>query len=99
MTGARFDSGGFVARLELEAQLEGDHAGGAVAAEAYAEEARWGRGGVGEGAEAGLGGGFAGDAGEDHAGQAEIWVIEHIEELDVEAQLHAFGDDANHLVM
>lgn len=72
--------------------MEGDHAGCAVAAETYAEEARWWRGGVGEGAEAGLGGGFAGDAGEDHVGQAEVWVIEHIEELDVEAQLHALGE-------
>ena len=78
--------------LKLEAELKGDHAGGAVAAETYAEEARWRRGGVGEGAEAGLSGGLAGDTGEDHVGQAEVWMVEHIEELDVEAQLHALGE-------
>ena len=78
-------------RLELEAQLKGDHARGAVAAQADAEQSRWRRSGVGERAESGLRGGLAGDAGEDHAGKAEIRVIEDIEELAVDAQLHALG--------
>jgi hypothetical protein len=49
--------------LELHAGLEGDHAGGAVSAEADAEKAGGWRGGVGEGAEAGLGGRLPGYAG------------------------------------
>ena len=71
--------------LEFEAELKGDHAGRAVAAQADAEEARWRRRRVGEGAEAGLSDGPGGDAREDHVGQAEVRVVEHIEELDVEA--------------
>ena len=72
--------------------MKGDHARRAVAAEAYAEESRWRRGGIGEGAEAGLRGGLAGDTGEDHAGQAEVGMVEYVEELDVEAQLDALGE-------
>ena len=73
--------------LEFEAELEGDHAGSAVAAEADAEQASGGRGGVGDGTEAGLGGRFSGDAGEDHAGQAEIGMVEDVESLCSELQL------------
>ena len=92
MTSGKRGAGRGRQRLEFEAQLKGDHAGSAIAAEAYAEEARWWRSGVGEGAKAGLSGGLAGDTGEDHAGQGEVWMVEHIEELDVEAQLHALGE-------
>ena len=70
--------------------MKGNHARRAVAAEADAEKAGGRRRGVGEGAEAGLGGGFAGDAREDHVGQAEVGMIQEIEELDVEAELTAF---------
>src|SRR5271163_1288566 len=80
-----------ICRLEFEAELEGDHARGAVAAQAYAEQAGWRRGGVGECAKAGLRGRLSWYAGIDHAGKSEIRVVEDIEELRVETHLYALA--------
>ena len=80
-----------MANLKLKAQLKGDHARGAVTAEADAQQAGRRRGRVGEGAETCLRSGISRNAGEYHARKPEIRMVEHIEELDVEAQLPLLG--------
>ena len=79
-------------RSEFEAGLESDHAGRAIAAEAYAQQAGGGRGGGSESAETGLGGRVSRGAGEDHAGEREIGVVEDVEELGFEAQFHVLAE-------
>ena len=79
------------ARSEFDSALEGDHARGAVAAEADAEQAgRWGDSAL-EGAEAG-GDEAAGDAGLDRAGQGVVGVIEGVEHLRVESEGDAVAE-------
>src|SRR5271169_4871023 len=77
--------------LEFQAQLEGDHARGAIATKADAEQSGGRRGGVGKRAESSLRGGFSWNAREQHAGQPKIRVVENVEELDVKPQLHFLG--------
>ena len=79
------------ANLELQPQLERDHAGRAIAAQTDAEQSGRGRGGVGERSEPGLGGRFSRNAGKHHARKSEIGVVEHVEELCVEPQPHTLG--------
>ena len=80
-------SGEVVANSKLQARLKSNHTRGAVAAEADAEQAGGRCGRVSEGAETGLRFRLAGNAGQNHAGQSEIRMVEHGEELAVYAQL------------
>ena len=56
-----------------------------------AEQAGWWGSGVGEGAEARLRRGLSRQAGQYHAGQAEVRMVEHVEELSFEPKLHMLG--------
>ena len=76
---------------ELEAQLKSDHTRCTVPAKADAEKASgWGSS-IRERAKTGLRGGLSLYAGEDHAGQDEIRMIENVEELCVKTQLDSLA--------
>lgn len=62
---------------------------------ADAEEASGGRRGVAQRAKAGLRAGVAGCAGEHHARQAEIGVVEHVAALAIKAQPETVAEEAH----
>src|ERR1700676_2593667 len=77
--------------LKLHAHLKRDHARRAVAAQTDAEQPGRRRRGVRDRAKSALRGRFSGNSGRHHAWKRKIRMVEHIEKLSVETQLHALG--------
>src|SRR5580692_9565909 len=75
---------------KLHAHLKCDHSRRAVAAQTDAKQSRRRRSRVRDGAKTGLRGGIPGNAGDDRARKSEIRMVEYVEKLRVEPQLHAF---------
>ena len=77
---------------EFQASLERDHSRRTVAAQPHTQQAGRRRGRIRQGAEARLGRHLAGDPGINHGWQSEVRVIEKVEKLGVEPQLHLLGE-------
>src|SRR5271165_3072118 len=77
---------------EFQPRLKGNHARTAVAAQSDPEQSSGRSGGIGQGAETSLCGRVAWNAGQRHAGETEVGMVEHVEELSVESQFHTLGD-------
>src|ERR1019366_9083027 len=74
---------------EFDSRLECNHPWRTVAAQPDAEQSRRRRSRIAQGSESGLRGRFARDSRVPQNRETEIRVIEHVEELTVDAQLHA----------
>src|SRR5208337_1406216 len=79
------------AGLKFQAQLKGNHSRRAITAQPDAEQAGRRRSRVSKRSKPSLGRRFPRNAGQHHARKAEIRMVEYIEELDVETQLHTLG--------
>ena len=75
---------------KFHSRLKSDHARGAIAAQANTKQPRWRGGRVAQRSESCLCGRFAGDACIAQNGKAKVRMIEDIEKLPVDAQLHVF---------
>ena len=73
---------------ELDSRLKRDHAGTAVASQSDSEQSGGRGGGVRQRTEAGLCGRLSRNTGQHDARQAEVGMVEDVEELSVESQLH-----------
>ena len=81
----------FLRDLELDSSLKRDHAGRTVPAESDAQQAGGRRDGAGQRAKARLRCGFSRSSSL-IAGQREVGMVEGIEDLRVQPEIHAFGD-------
>src|SRR5271157_970968 len=79
------------AGLKLQAQLKRDHTRRAITPQPHTEQAGRRRSCVSERPKSSLGRRFSRNAGQNHAREAEIRMVEYIKELDVKAHLHALG--------
>ena len=78
--------------LEFKPQLKRDHAGRAITAQPDAEQAGRRRSRVRQRSKASLRRRLSRNPRKDHARKSEIRMVEDIEELGVETQLHALGE-------
>src|ERR1017187_4733032 len=79
------------ARSELQPRLKRDHARTTIATQTNAQQSGRRRSGVSERTKTSLSGRIFRNAGLHYAGQTEIRMVEDIEELTLEPQLHALG--------
>src|SRR5215467_10958033 len=79
---------GPVRMSEFEPRLKRDHARRTIASQAHAQQSRRRRRRIAERTESGLRRGLPRNARVPQNGQAEVRVIEHVEELPIDAQSH-----------
>jgi len=85
-SGSKSGEPGAGGKSEFEAALEGDHARGAITAQADTEEASWRRGRGVEGAETSLGRRISWDAGQHAAWKRKVRMVENVETLNLDSQ-------------
>ena len=80
------------AHSELQACLKRDHAWTAIATQADAQQAGWGRSCVRERAKSRLRGRLSWNPRQRHAGKPKVWMVEYIEELGFYSKFHSLAN-------